>query len=226
MGTHSPSFLPQEVARRCASRARIFAFEPLRENAELLNDVLKPLILKKSSEDSQDDTHVSVHVLNMAVTGRRGLDTIGFDADCDRGAEVCGVSSTSKHQVQATTMDEWFEKQLFPQVDIMVIDAEGHDPDILDGARDMLMSQAVRVLVFEYHHVGTWASRELRSVVSRLDVSGYDCFLLQQGATALRLTKCWNSAFEFKDWSNVMCVLRKEAPLLATMNSFIPLRLL
>jgi hypothetical protein len=106
-----------------------------------------------------------------------------------------------------------------------VIDAEGHDPDILDGAQDMLESQAVKVLVFEYHHIGSWETRDLSPVVERLDGFGYDCFLLQQKATAIRLTKCWSKEYEKKGWSNVMCVLRKEAPLLAAMNSFVPLRL-
>ena len=41
-------------------------------------------------------------------------------------------------------MDEWFEQQIFHHVDVMMVHAEGHDPDILDGARNMLESPAVK----------------------------------------------------------------------------------
>lgn len=229
LDTPLPSLLPQELRNRCASHARIFAFEPLPVNIELLDDVLRPLIFKKYSESgSAHLTHahadVSFQVLNMAVTGQRGAGSIGFKVDCDRGSELCRVSNSSQHQVPATTMDEWFEKQSFRHVDIMMIDVEGHDPDILDGARDMLKSHAVKVLVFEYNDLGSWKTRDLEPIVSRLDTFGYDCFLPQQESTVLRLTKCWNKAYDVKGWMNVMCVLRKEVPLLAAMNSLVPLR--
>jgi FkbM family methyltransferase len=220
-----PSLLPEELRRKCAAHASIFAIEPVASNVELLDGVLKPLIYEKYSGNERDHADISFHVLNAAVTGQRGLGTIGFTGDCHRGSEVCSISSSSQHKVPAMTMDEWFEQQIFHHVDVMVIDAEGHDPDILDGAQDMLESQAVKVLVFEYHHIGSWETRDLSPVVERLDGFGYDCFLLQQKATAIRLTKCWSKEYEKKGWSNVMCVLRKEAPLLAAMNSFVPLRL-
>jgi hypothetical protein len=69
------------------------------------------------------------------------------------------------------------------------------------------------------HNFRAWAQIQLKDVVSLLDSFGFDCYLLQQ-KLALRITGCWDPAFEFHYWSNVMCVLREEEAMSAALAGF------
>ncbi len=59
-------------------------------------------------------------------------------------------------------------------------------------------------------------------MVETLDEYGYDCFLVQY-SILLQLTGCWDAAYEFKDWSNVICVLRSNTALLAVAQMYVPI---
>ena len=67
-----------------------------------------------------------------------------------------------------------------------------------------------------------WKTRSLEGVVETLNGYGYDCFMAQH-YSLLQLTGCWDAAYEFKDWSNVICVPRSNAALLAVAQMYVPL---
>jgi hypothetical protein len=64
-----------------------------------------------------------------------------------------------------------------------------------------------------------WAENTVEGVVDKLDGYGYDCFFLQKHSTVIRITGCWDPRLEFHNWSNVMCVLRREVAMLEVLNS-------
>lgn len=100
------------------------------------------------------------------------------------------------------------------RLDMLLIDAEGHDPAVMAGAAGTL--HATRLLVFEYHGLARWNASDpnattLEATVARLDADfGFDCYLEWTGGP-FRLTGCWRNAFEFRRWSNVICVNRRGA---------------
>jgi hypothetical protein len=65
-------------------------------------------------------------------------------------------------------------------VDILMIDTEGHDPLVLQGSRGLLQQALIRVVIFEYHHVGLWNQFKLQDIMLELDSYGYDCFFQGQ----------------------------------------------
>ena len=66
-----------------------------------------------------------------------------------------------------------------------------------------------------------WKTRSLEGVVETLNGYGYDCYLAQH-FMLLQLTGCWDAAYEFKDWSNVLCVPRDNTALLAVAQMYVP----
>jgi hypothetical protein len=98
-----------------------------------------------------------------------------------------------------------------PIVDILMIDTEGYDYLVVQGARQLLQSRNVRILIFEYHQSGVWRSYQLEDLKNQLFSYGYDCYYQGQGRLwKLTGKHCWSGKYEFHNWSNVMCVRRED----------------
>ncbi|CAE8612291.1 unnamed protein product [Polarella glacialis] len=77
--------------------------------------------------------------------------------------------------VLVRTVDSLVKKRALPKVDILIIDTEGADPLVLQGAADALKS--VRHLEFEVHRdlvKAAWGQIKLRSVMDGL--ADFDCY--------------------------------------------------
>ena len=104
-------------------------------------------------------------------------------------------------------------------VDILMIDAEGFDPLILKGSNELFRQGRVRCVIFEYHGVGPWLTYFLRDIVNEFDKFEMDCYF-QGNGRLWPLSGCWNDAYEFHWWSNVMCIKRDD-PYHAAVNDFV-----
>lgn len=123
--------------------------------------------------------------------------------------------------VRATTVDGFFEEELLPvgisHVELLKIDTEGFDPLVLQGAHRTLTEGRATMLQFEYHHLRAWSHTSLKSVVQDLEILGYTCYF-DGSPTLLRITNLWVDSLEFRDWSNVICVLTSLEPLVHALN--------
>ena len=95
-------------------------------------------------------------------------------------------------------------------IDILLIDVEGFDPLVIQGTRHLLKYRAIRVVRFEYNCVGPWRNVELKIIIQEFDSFDYDCFFEGQERLWYISGKCWHDSWEFKQWSNVMCVNRND----------------
>ena len=89
------------------------------------------------------------------------------------------------------------------------------------GLRRHFKSRSVRIVEFEYHGINAWSKSgintasthgfkfTLKQVVRNMDRYGYDCYFEGQ-PTLTRLTRCWREDYEFRSWSNVVCVDRND----------------
>jgi hypothetical protein len=66
-------------------------------------------------------------------------------------------------------------------VDVLLIDTEGSDPLVLQGAAHLLRSKLVRIVVFEYHQKCPWPLFPLKDVIEDLHRSSYTCYFDGQG---------------------------------------------
>ena len=211
----------------------IFGVEPIPGNIAIINKGVHKLFQEKSTPDM--NATLSIH--RFAAVGNEDIQTVPF-GQCPPGIEGCGVEEEGTvgkvtswnpeyrvviEEVPATTVDSLSARLGIEAdfIDILAIDAEGLDPEILDGAYIMLADNLIKVVEFEYHHQRAWKTRNLKDVVESMSNFGYDCFLAQS-TTFIRLTGCWDPAYEFKDWSNVICVVRKIKGLVDVAHSFAP----
>ena len=97
------------------------------------------------------------------------------------GAEAIGINDRTHwngaeaQKVRLLSVDTLSDELRFVP-DVLIIDAEGHDPAILAGARRTLSSARVGLLQFEVHTTGLWASTNVSTIVTELDKLGYTCY--------------------------------------------------
>ena len=111
------------------------------------------------------------------------------------------------HSLTPTTTDTEYK----PFIDILMIDTEGNDYLVLKGAHELFQYHQIRVVIFEYHQLLPWKDQLLEECIKEMEYFGFDCYFQGQG----RLWKisgedCWQSNYEFHDWSNVMCVYKQD----------------
>jgi FkbM family methyltransferase len=206
----------------------IHGFEPVAANI----DIVKAGVMAVFEEANAPN--VQIHLHRVAVVGDPAVESVPFGM-CPPGMERCGVEAAGTaggittwnydkvpiELVAASTVDAMRERFGVREIDVLAIDTEGLDPEVIDGAASMLAAHRIKLLQFEYHGMRAWKTRSLESMVATLSGHGYDCFLAQH-ASLLRLTNCWDPSYEFKYWSNVICVLRANSALLAVAEGFAP----
>jgi len=162
-----------------------------------------------------------------------GLGEIWWDKSCNTtGNELCKIvpkGTPGAIRVHTESVDSFMREN--PQVkhlDILKIDAEGHDPHVLAGATELLSNGSATVVTFEYNPGvgGLWEGITLRETVDKLDEFGYDCYFdsnpIKNGGVhdasttpSLYLISggCLpdGAARRFRGWSNVVCALRADS---------------
>ena len=144
--------------------------------------------------------HWSVHW--AVVSNRSGVATFGqqngetdqIDGEAN-GQQGSDASSKNSAQVRMWTIDEFAQEHGLQTLDVLKIDAEGHDPMVLSGASETLRSRRVKLIYFEYGMFPSWVSIRLESVVALLERSGYACYLGGEVAM-VRLTGCWRDEWD------------------------------
>ena len=128
------------------------------------------------------------------MKGRPGIDVRGVSID--RVVERLSLQKSSSIHSNATVNHDIL-------IDILLIDAEGHDPLVLAGSIKSLKMKRIRVIIFEYHSVALWRISSLETWVTKLAVYGYVCYF--EGTDRLwRITG--NSTVLF-----LMCIFMKPS---------------
>jgi FkbM family methyltransferase len=148
----APVGAPAPPERAAASYAlALHAFEPLPGNAGVLHRVVEPWV----NERGGGTATLTVH--QLAAVGDKSISQVEFGA-CLAGNERCGVKTkgfdggdvySKGNIVPAITVDAWFAEQGLQQVDVLAIDAEGHDAEVIKGADEVLRRQGARIVEFE-----------------------------------------------------------------------------
>ena len=159
------------------------------------------LHIRESLPDWDGPSQWQIH--NIAMTKQSG--EVAFTSDCD--SELCHIDTSGEgRKVRAYSVDDFVDAEGIKDIAILKIDTEGFDPDVIHGAKTTLEKGKVDILAFEYHKLALWAQTSLESIVVSLEMFGYACYL-DGSPTLTRLdAQCWHTAYEFKSWSNVVCV--------------------
>lgn len=190
------------------NRIRFIGIDLNKQNVELVSGVFSSLNTTGQLKG------VSVQLLHAAGGPRPGVLRI---PKCPPGNELCripdSVNETSSNfdNVQVVTVDNIIRNiSSFDGrrkiVDILMVDTEGHDALILEGASHHIRQQAIRCIIFEYHFLKPWLTMRLESTIEFLRAHKYVCFLQGQKRLWPISGSFWNPLYEFHYWSNVMCI--------------------
>ncbi|KAL6760683.1 S-adenosyl-L-methionine-dependent methyltransferase [Haematococcus lacustris] len=199
---------PREVVIHC--------FEPSDRNYGLLLHGRQQLFTGSLSAPRQPGpltlqrgtSSATWHIYNMAVSNFSG--SAAFSSSCD--TELCHLESgpsgaaAGQYTVQVVTVDEVMKRWVgHNRVSLLKVDTEGYDPDVLRGAENTFSSQAVDLVIFEYHGIGRWKDETLAGIVVWMEAKGYACYF-EGNPFIYKLSRgCWNPKYEIKTWSNVVC---------------------
>ncbi len=176
VGANQGQFL--NLACRClAGRAfAIHSFEPARQTYEMLelnargieNATLNRCGLGR--EPGELELFYDVAGSGMASLTRRSLDHVGIEMNLSEKVEI-------------RTIDGYCSERAIGRIDLLKIDVEGHELDVLRGARRMFSESAIGMVTFEFGgcHIDTrtffqdffrfFADRGMR--IARIAPGGY-----------------------------------------------------
>jgi FkbM family methyltransferase len=132
------------IAQRAGLTIHIHAFEPCAGTAETLN---------RNLEDWGIATAVRVNQAALSSeVGECLLHSYGDNAGRNSLHSVRGEPAPHIERIRATTLDIYVRDRSLAHIDLLKIDAEGHDLEVLAGGQDLLRQRAVSVVQFEYNH--------------------------------------------------------------------------
>ena len=151
--------------RRRSAGLRLYCFEPSRPTFRQLAANLDPLA----------GDGVSITPLRMALSRHAGPATLHTVRD---GAGTNSLTrDPAEHRgaepVVATTLTAFVRERGIERIHLLKIDAEGHDFEVLAGARELLEAGAVDVVQFEYNQRWIRGGRFLRDVFRLLAATDY-----------------------------------------------------
>jgi FkbM family methyltransferase len=130
-----------EVIRRVIARddIQVYSFEPQRSS-----------FLSLQANFGNDE---KIHLRQLAVGKEKGTVELFFSDDGDSTASLhpagCNANLRSE-KVEMTTVDAICEESAIESIDFLKIDTEGHEVDVLLGARSMIEAGRVSVIQFEF----------------------------------------------------------------------------
>ena len=218
---------PCGVCNMCGQEAPIFPVETVSKISHVTTHCFEALpinfrTLQKGAVHFNYE-NMNFHVVGAAVTDRNGPSSVPFPRDREIGKESVGIGKNIKGAsilVPTQTVDNYVQLNDLKKVDILLIDTEGHDAKVLDGAISTLESGSVRYLEFEYHEIGLWATLQLKKTIDYLDRLNYQCFWIGE-MQVWPITNCWSPQFEGHSWSNVGCYHRSYTSLSEIFASFV-----
>lgn len=143
VGANRGQFL--SLARKSLADAgyRIHCFEPGRETFAMLRAAAPP------------DEHI--HLENLGLGREPGQLTLHYDRAGSglasltrRKLDHFGIDFSQSEDVQIETIDRYRAHHGLARIHLLKIDVEGHELDVLAGARDSLAAGAIDIVAFEF----------------------------------------------------------------------------
>lgn len=145
----------------------IYSFEPSSYTYDKLLTTTKNI--NKSS-------NVDIFAINKALSdyeGQAKLNIIHPGAGVNSLVEIKDDLASDKEQVELTTLDIFTKKENISYIDLLKIDAEGHDPAVIKGAHDLISKQNIGIIQFEYNWRWIYGNHFLYDVFKSLTNNNY-----------------------------------------------------
>ena len=123
-----------------------------------------------------------VEVLHAAAGDVAGRQTFYQEPRAGRTSSLYAAAAAverTAHEVDVVTLDQLVAAGGVERIDLLKIDAEGHDLRILEGSHRLLTEQRVGVVQFEYNVAWQYAGCRLKDAEHLLQRLGYRMLLLK-----------------------------------------------
>jgi hypothetical protein len=170
-----------------APKLRMIGVDLNNNNIKTINSIQENL----AKQGTLWSSRVDLSLIYSGVTNFTGTIT---SKECDVGDEDCSLLKSKKRvkiskTLPVTTVDaivSQLDSQKTPPlgknaIDMLLIDTEGNDPLVIEGASDTLRRGLVRCLIFEYHNRGVWRETSLHRVTESVEQFGYLCYFSVMG---------------------------------------------
>jgi FkbM family methyltransferase len=119
----------------------VHTFEPVSENMQSIMNNLRANGVEKK-----------IRLNAMALSSREGFCQINRRSNLF-GSNITDIHSNSgTGSVKVTTIDSYCRENSIDHIDLIKIDAEGHERKIIEGAKTMLVKQAISAIILETDH--------------------------------------------------------------------------
>ncbi len=133
-----------QIAKNSGIISAVHAFEPCRSTHKTLIGNLEKWNIK--------DCVITSEIALSSSVGERNFYSIGSDAGKNGFYPITNSQGQDIQKVQTDTVDNYCAENAIAKIDVIKIDTEGHDLEIILGAKNMLSSGAVDFIQFEYNH--------------------------------------------------------------------------
>ena len=145
------------AAEKCKS-GKIFSFEPVKENFEMLKDNIAVNKIK------------NIFPENVAISNEKSKVTIFLSND-ESGHGMYSKSSNSI-TIDAINLEEIYLKNNLKKCDFLKIDAEGAEFDILENISENML-KTISKIVIEYHIFNRNLTERLENIVEKFEKNGF-----------------------------------------------------
>jgi FkbM family methyltransferase len=146
----------------------IHTFEPVEENITTIN-----CNLHANSVDSR------VRLNRIALSNKEGFGHMKKDAHlfCSRLSDVSMQSYDDS--IRVTTLDAYCLEEKVDHIDVLKIDVEGHEREVIEGARGLLRDKKIDVIILEVYS-------ELDDFYDSLKYLGFNYFYYDYSRNSLK----------------------------------------
>jgi len=151
-----------------SSTLRLVCFEPSAHTHKLLSNSLGQSI----------QSNLTIALEKMALSSQSGeaiLAIVHAGAGVNSLVEVPGTFVDTE-TVTRTTLTSYAANNTIDRIDLLKIDAEGHDMDVMLGARQLFIDHEIMVVQFEYNWRWIYSHHFLKDAFELLRPNGYDVF--------------------------------------------------
>lgn len=166
-GEWSDELCKQAASENDLGNIEIYSFEPSKFTYKKLLMTVKNIDVKEN---------IKIFPINKALSSNSGEGQLSIThpgAGTNSLVQTGTAATDSMENVELLTLDDFTEKNNLSHISLLKIDAEGHDPDVIKGAENLISNQKIGIIQFEYNWRWIFSNQFLRDVFTDLSRHGY-----------------------------------------------------